>query len=162
MNIIRCTFGAGLQLQHIVQKLQNVEEDALRAAFEDASHPKSVKRLVMALAYLDGVSVDTLSERYGIPRSTIYAWLDRFETEPIQEAVRDGSRPGRPAELEPGEFVELSSDIADGPTAQGFSADSWTANLLQSHISDAYGVDYSEGHARRLLRELSPNHRDTG
>lgn len=140
-----------------MRKLRDIEGDALRTAFHDARHPKAVKRLVMALAYLDGASVDTLSARYDIPRSTIYAWLDRFETEPIEDAIQDETRPGRPAELEPREFVQLSSDIADGPTAHGFSADSWTANLLQTHISEAYGPDYSEGHARRLLRQLGPD-----
>lgn len=140
-----------------MRKLRKVEEDALRSALEEATHPKAVKRLVMALAYLDDVSVDTLSDRYGIPRSTIYTWLDRFETESIEDAIRDGARPGRPPALEPHAFVQLASDIADGPPAHGFSTDSWTANVLKTHISEAYGAEYSEGHARRLLRQLGPD-----
>lgn len=143
-----------------MNKLRNVDEDALRDAFRTADRPKAVKRLTMAIAYLDCVPVDTLAERYDIPRSTIYAWLDRFVTESVESAIRDERRPGRPAELEPQEFVQLSSDIADGPGAHGFTEDSWTANLLQSHISAAYGVDYSKGHARRLLRQLSPEPSD--
>lgn len=141
----------------MMQKLRNMDRDALIRAFHDARTPKAVKRLMMAIAYKDGVSVDTLADRYDIPRSTIYAWLDRFETESIEHAVREESRPGRPAELEPHEFVELSSDIAAGPHAHGFDADDWTASRLQTHISAAYNVEYSEGHARRLLRQLGPD-----
>lgn len=137
-------------------KLSETSRSALLDAFHGASEAKPVKRLMVAIAYLDGVPVDTLAKRYDIPRSTIYAWLDRFEDESIEEAIRDGSRPGRPAELDPGEFVELASDIADGPTSHGFTENEWTANRLKSHISSAYGVDYSEGHARRLLRQLGP------
>lgn len=137
-----------------MRKLRNVDEDTLRDAFRGAGSPKAVKRLTMAIAYLDGVSVDTLSGRYNIPRSTIYAWLDRFEEDSIESALQDERRPGRPAELEPQEFVQLSSDIADGPRRHGFTEDTWSAYLLQSHISATYGVDYSEGHARRLLRQL--------
>lgn len=135
-------------------KLDNVDASTLLAAFHEETDGKAVRRLAMAIAYLDGVPVTTLADRYGIPRSTIYAWLDRFEKESIDEAIRDGSRPGRPAELDPHEFVELSSDIADGPVAHGFTGSRWTANRLQTHISDAYGVEYSTGHARRLLRQL--------
>lgn len=138
-----------------MSKLQDVDASALLEAFHNSSDGKSVRRLAMAIAYLDGVPVDTLADRYGIPRSTIYAWLDRFEEESIEAAVRDGSRPGRPPELEPHEFVQLSSDIADGPEAHGFTESRWTASRLQTHISDAYGVEYSTGHARRLLRQLS-------
>lgn len=141
----------------IMPKLRSVDEEALKVAFSEASSPKSVKRLAMAIAYLDGVSVETLSSRYEIPRSTVYAWLDRFETESVDEALRDVPRPGRPAELDPQEFVSLSSDIADGPRAHGFDRIEWSASLLQTHIREAYGVEYSEGHARRLLRELGPD-----
>lgn len=146
----------GSQNREVMRKLRTVDEEALKSAFQSARHPKAVKRLMVAIAYLDGVSVDALSARYGIPRSTIYTWLDRFETESIEKAVQDGRRSGRPAELEPREFVQLASDIADGPRAHGFSDTEWTANLLQTHISAVYGVDYSEGHVRRLLRQLGP------
>lgn len=139
-----------------MRKLRSVDEDALKDALRNSTGAKAAKRLTMAIAYLDGVSVETLSERYEIPISTIYAWLDRFEAESIESAVRDESGPGRPAELDPSEFVQLASDIARGPDAHGFSGDEWTANLLQTHISASYGVDYSEGHARRLLRQLGP------
>lgn len=140
-----------------MRKLHEVDVDALRSAFRNAEQPKAVKRLTMAMAYLDGVSVETLSRRYDIPRSTIYAWLDRFEEESVEEAIRDDRRSGRPAELEPREFIQLASDVGEGPHAHGFSGNEWTANLLQTHIMAAYGVDYSKGHARRLLRQLGPD-----
>lgn len=53
-------------------KLAPVSWDALQTALADVSTGKAAKRLIIALAYKDGVSVDTLSERYAIPRSTVY------------------------------------------------------------------------------------------
>lgn len=144
-----------------MRKLRNVDEDALQTAFREARDGKAVKRLTMAIAYLDGVSVATLSDRYEIPESTIYAWLDRFEEESIEDALQDDTGPGRPPELEPHEFVQLASKIADGPRQHGFGANEWTASLLQTHISAAYDVEYSEGHARRLLRQLGPESDET-
>lgn len=140
----------------MMRKLRDVDEEALMGAFRSTSDAKAVKRLTMAIAYLDGVSVATLSDRYETPESTIYAWLDRFENESIEDALHDDTGPGRPPELEPHEFVQLASDIADGPRGHGFDTDEWTASLLQTHITAAYGVEYSEGHARRLLRQLGP------
>lgn len=135
-------------------KLEAANRSQLLSAFHDAERPKAVKRLVMAIAYLDGVPVSRLSDRYDIPRSTIYAWFDRFEAEPIEDAIRDENRPGRPPDLEPREFVQLASDIAGSPEQHGFEETKWTAKLLQTRISESYGVSYSEGHARRLLRQL--------
>lgn len=52
---------------------------ALHDAFEYVLTGRSTKRLVIALAYKDGVSVETLSECYSIPRSTVYHLPDHFE-----------------------------------------------------------------------------------
>ena len=48
-----------------MNKLEAVDPDSLRAALAEADNPKAVKRLMIALAYRDGVPVETLSERYG-------------------------------------------------------------------------------------------------
>ncbi len=55
----------------------------------EASSAKAAKRLMIALAYADGVRVETLSERYDIPRATVYSWLDRFEHHSINDALED-------------------------------------------------------------------------
>jgi pectin methylesterase-like acyl-CoA thioesterase len=56
-----------------MNKLANEDTDALQAALDAASNPKAGKRLMIALAYADGVRVETLSERYDIPRATVYS-----------------------------------------------------------------------------------------
>lgn len=64
-------------------KLSTVSVDDLHEALEGVSTGKAAKRLMIALAYKDGVAVATLSERYAIPQSTVYFWLDRFKEMPI-------------------------------------------------------------------------------
>lgn len=76
-------------------KLSTVAVDDLYDALESVSTGKATKRLMIALAYKDSVPVETLSERYGIPRSAVYYWLDRFEWLPIDDAIEDADRPGR-------------------------------------------------------------------
>lgn len=137
-------------------KLADVDPNALREALADASEAKPAKRLMVALAYLDGESVATLSARYGIPRSTVYYWLDRFEAEPIESAIRDEDRPGRPPKLDGDQREQLRADLRASPADHGFDAEAWTPALVRDYVEGRFGVSYSEGHARRLLDRLGP------
>ena len=135
-----------------MNKLDSVDSDVLRETLAETTDPKAVKRLMVALAYDDGVSVDTLSERHGIPRSTIYSWLDRFEEDSIADAIRDEHRPGRPPLLNEQEREQLTQTLRSPPIKVGFSDDSWTPELIQEHIQQKYDTSYSLGHIRRLVR----------
>ncbi len=134
-------------------KLDDVNADALRNALDEVDSAKAAKRLMVALAYKDGVSVTELARRYGVPRSTLYYWLDRFEEFPIPEAIEDEPRPGRPRKLDAEDRRALAADIADDPAEHGYDADEWTPELVQKHIEAVFDTTYSVGHVRRLLRE---------
>jgi transposase len=136
-----------------MNKLEDVDAGALRDALGKALSAKAAKRLMIALAYADGVRVETLSERYDIPRATVYSWLDRFEHQSMSEAVTDEPRPGRPSKLTASQRERLSTDLAGSPAELGYDASDWTPERAQRHIERAYDVTYSLGHVRRLLRE---------
>ncbi len=136
-----------------MSKLDRIAADALRDRLAETDDPKAVRRLMIALAYKDGESVETLSERYGTPKSTIYYWLDRFESRSMEAALEDDSRPGRPRRLTDGERRSLARDIEGSPENRGYEAAEWSPGLVRRHITAAYGVEYSLGHVRRLLRE---------
>ena len=108
---------------------------------------------MIALAYADGVRVDTLSERYGIPKTTVYSWLDRFEQEPIDEAIEDESQPGRPPKLSASQREQLFADLSKTPTDLGYKTTEWAPELVKIHIKQVYETNYSLGHIRRLLRK---------
>ncbi|WP_162224626.1 helix-turn-helix domain-containing protein, partial [Halorussus amylolyticus] len=78
-----------------MDKLDGVSRDALRDELEAAETAKAAKRLMVALAYKDGVSVAALSERYGIPKSTLYYWLDRLADGPVSGGGGGRGPPGR-------------------------------------------------------------------
>lgn len=136
-----------------MNRIEDLDGDDLRAAFDEATDPKAIKRLMVALAYKDGVAVDTLSDRYGISRSTIYAWLNRFDEGPIAEAITDDPRPGRPAALDDAAQVRLAETLDEPPSQHGFDAATWSPTLVRRYIDREFGVEYSLGHVRRLLRE---------
>jgi transposase len=135
-----------------MDKFDGIDPDALREALADATDAKETKRLMVALDYLAGASVDDLSDRYGIPRSTVYYWLSRFEERPIEEAITDENRPGRPAKLDRSVLREV---IEAGPASYDLDREEWTPAGLQEVLDREFDVSYSEGHLRRLLAELS-------
>jgi transposase len=140
-----------------MNKLEDVDKNTLHDALGEAPSAKAAKRLMIALAYADGVRVETLSERYDIPRATVYSWLDRFEHQSVSEALKDESRPGRPAKLDASQRERLSDELAGSPAELGYGTSGWTPELAQDHIEQTYSVSYSLGHVRRLLRELAAN-----
>jgi transposase len=137
-----------------MDKLAEVSADDLRAALADVESAKAAKRLMVALDYKDDVSVATLADRYGVPRSTLYYWLDRFEEQSIADAIEDEPRPGRPPRLTDAAREALQTDLDDEPSDHGYDEETWTPELVQQYIEREYGVSYSTGHVRRLLREF--------
>ncbi|WP_135854343.1 helix-turn-helix domain-containing protein [Halorussus salinus] len=136
-----------------MDKLDGVSLSALQDQLDAADSAKATKRLMVAIAYKDGVSVSVLAERYGVPESTLYYWLDRLADKPLSEAVEDDERPGRPSELSGDEREAVFDALGDSPTAYGFDADSWTPELVREFIDSEYDVSYSLGHVRRMLRD---------
>jgi transposase len=134
-------------------KLDDISMADLQAELQRADDPKGVLRLMLAIAYRDGVDVTTLSDRYDIPESTIYYWLDRFEERPLEEALSDGSSPGRPPKLSAAQRATLERWLQQSPREQDLDAKVWTPELVRRLIATEFGVDYSLCHVRRLLRE---------
>jgi transposase len=138
-----------------MDKLADIAVDSLREALRTAESAKAAKRLMIALAYKDGVSVDVLSARYGLSRSTVYSWLDRFENRSIEAAIHDDSRPGRPPKLDETQQASVRTALESSPAAFEYNQSTWTPELLQHHIEREHQVSYSLGHIRRFLREMN-------
>ena len=109
------------------------------------------ERVLVAIGRKQGDHIDTLAERHGVVEKTIRNWLDRFTEEPIEQAPYDEPRPGRPSKLEPQHRKELFKHLQDPPTELGYDQQAWSTKLLLHHVKEEYGVEYSKGHARKLL-----------
>lgn len=133
-------------------KLDHVDPATLREELAETGDAKATKRLMVALDYLDGIAVDELSDRYGIPRSTVYYWLSRFEERSLEDAVTDEDRPGRPTALDRSVLKEV---VDAEPTEYGVDRQEWSPAALRDVLDREFDVSYSEGHVRRLLKELT-------
>lgn len=137
-----------------MDKLADVDADELRDALDGVESAKAAKRLMVALAYKHGTPVSDLTDRYGVPRSTLYYWLDRFENHSIPDAIEDEPRPGRPPKLSESGRERLATVLSDPPSAHDYDAEEWTPSVARAFIEEEFGVTYSEGHVRRLLRSF--------
>ncbi|MFH5800527.1 helix-turn-helix domain-containing protein [Haladaptatus sp. CMAA 1911] len=123
--------------------LVNVSTSELQKALEDVDDVYATKRLMVAIAYKQGVSQTDLAEWYGLSRKTIYNWLQRFEEEPAREAARNKARPGRPPKLDREEQRELSQLLCESPANAGYDAAEWNIPLVQRLLNEEFDVTYS-------------------
>jgi transposase len=135
-------------------KLEGISAARLRDRLDTVESAKAAKRLMVALAYLDGVSVTTLSDRYDIPLSTLYYWLDRFEERSLEDAIEDQARPGRPTKLDDDDRVAFEETLRNPPQDAGYDADEWTPELAKQYLEETFDVSYSAGHIRHYFGHL--------
>ena len=133
--------------------LESVSLADLRDALADTPDRNGAIRLMAAIIYKNGPSVPTIAAWLDRRPGTIYRWFERMEDEPLQTAVLDRSRPGRPRKLDEHERAAFDAAIARDPAESGFSAPKWTPQLAQTYIERKYGASYSLRHVRRLLEE---------
>ena len=81
--------------------------------------------------------------------SSLIPLIKRFE--PIEQAPYDDPKPGRPSKLDTDQREQFFEHLQQPPTELGYDQQAWSPKLLLHHVKEKYGVEYSEGHARKLL-----------
>jgi len=134
-------------------RLEDITLEDLHELREQTEGEIPRERVLAAIGRKQGDQIETLAERHGVVEKTIRNWLDRFEDGPLEQAPYDGSRPGRPPKLDDDQREQLFEHRRSAPSALGYEQQTWSPELLVHHVRAEYGVEYSEGHARRLLSE---------
>ena len=86
-----------------------------------------------------------------VPRLSLAVLLLSTIEEPIEQVPYDAPRPGRPLKLDDDEREQLFEDLQNLPTERGYEQQAWSPKLLLARVKDEYDVEYSKGHARKLL-----------
>lgn len=138
--------------------LEDVAADDLREALGNVHGAVPAQRLMLGLNYVEeDVTQTELASRYGISEGTVHNWLsrlDRLACEPLEDVIYDDSPPGRPRSLSGEERRRLAETLRRSPTAPGYAEPAWTTELVRTHVSTEFDVEYSRRHVRRLMREL--------
>ena len=132
-------------------RLDDVTLEELQELRERTDGEIPRERVLAAIGRKQGDTLDTLAERHGVVEKTIRNWLDRFDEEPIEQAPYDEQRPGRPSKLGEEQRERLFAQLQHPPTDLGYEQQAWSSKLLLHHVEEEYGVEYSRGHARKLL-----------
>lgn len=148
-------------------RLEDITLEELHEVREQTEEVIPRERVLAAIGRKQGDRIDALAERHGVVEKTIRNWLDRFEEEPIEEAPYDEPRAGRPSKLDDQQRDELFEQLHDSPTEFGYDQQAWSTRLFLHHVKEEYDVEYSKGHARKLLgkaglsfRKARPRHHE--
>jgi transposase len=132
-------------------RLDDITLEELQELREQTEGEIPRERVLAAIGRKQGDEVDRLAERHGVVEKTIRNWLDRFDEEPIEQAPYDQSRSGRPSKLADDQREELFDHLQEPPTERGYDQQAWSTKLLLHHVREEYDVEYSKGHARKLM-----------
>jgi transposase len=88
-----------------------------------------------------------------VQRRTIYSWLKRLETEPLEQAVQDDHRSERPRKLTEEQQKQLEQTLQQPSTESEVDAPASTPALLKDFLEETFDVDYSIPSCRRLMKE---------
>lgn len=135
-------------------KLENVSAAELESALSEICGRREPQRVVAAIIYKRGPSVPMIAEWLDVQEQTVYRWFDRLEDEPIEQAIRHRSRPGRPSKLGDDARDEFLAAVDASPEAAGYDRPAWTVDLATAYLGEEFGVEYSHRHVRRLLEEV--------
>lgn len=137
-------------------RLEDIAVEELERALETATTKTETKRLIAAIIYKRGPSVPMIAEWLGIRDQTIYTWFDRLETEPLEQALQERARSGRPAKLTDSDREEFLRTVQRSPREVGYDHPTWTAAVAQRFLEEEFDVTYSRRHVQRLLETAGP------
>ncbi len=145
-----------------MDRLADLEVGELQEALEGVENNTPTQRLIAAIAYKHGITQSELANWFGVERKTIYNWFRRFEQRPLEEAIYEEERPGRPRKLDEDELAALQMILTATPSAVGFDVPTWTVEAVQSLLRDRFDVEYSPPSCRRLMKEAGLRYRHVG
>jgi transposase len=126
---------------------------ALRRFAQADKAPRVALRVQGILMSLEGHSTGEIARTLKVHRSGVPIWIQHWN-EHGEEGLLEGSRSGRPPELETGQREQLSDILDSGPVAYGLETGIWTSPMVAQVIREEFGRSYHPGHVRKLLRQL--------
>ena len=124
----------------------------MREAAADGADRVS-KRIHAVLLNNEANSSGRISEILNTSRSKVSEWLKIYDEQGF-EGLKEGERSGRPGRLTDLQKIILCDIIDSGPIAFGYSSGIWTSKRIARAIYEEFGVEYHDGHVRKLLYEF--------
>jgi transposase len=125
---------------------------AVRQQVSASREQRFCYRALCVLLIAEGHRPNQVAEWLGEHTRTLERWRKRFVDNGLDGLV-DETSPGRPPKLSNEEWHRLRSELAEPPSAYGLEGKKWQGKLLQAHLSERYGIDFSLRQCQRLLKQ---------
>ena len=93
-----------------------------------------------------------IAEILGVDRWSLYRWRDMACQSP--DGLKAIPHPGRKPQLDEAQLHELEFLLGQGAKAHGWPNELWTSKRVANLIQKFFGVQYHEGHVRKILSKL--------
>jgi len=123
---------------------------------KEAQHDKAfwvMLRLHGIILSIEKYSPSEIASILKVNRTTVPPWINNWN-EFGEEGLLEGHRSGRKSELSEPQLKQLYDIIESGPIAYGYTTGVWTSPIIAQVINDEFGVEYHEGHVRKILVKL--------
>jgi transposase len=140
-----------------MRKLQIENPEVMQVAIQQeigrSEESRYDHRLHGLLLVTTGQSCREVARLFGEDASTVQRWVRRFEDRGL-EGLREGERPGRPRQLDAGQWRRVAADLRRSPRAFGLAANLWDGPLLAEHLRRRFGIELGVRQCQRLFRQL--------
>jgi len=129
----------------------------LRQVARSGAKARPVRRAQALLWLHRGAPVETVAERLGVSRQTIYNWIGEYQKrhdEPLVERLQDQLHPGRPPTKRQRVKQRLKYWLKRGPQRCGYASPIWTVPRLRCQVQRDLKEAVSVDTVRRALRAL--------
>jgi len=140
-----------------MRKLQIEDAEVMQVAIQQeisrSEESRYDHRLHGLLLVTTGQSCREVARLFGEDASTVQRWVRRFEDRGL-EGLREGERPGRPRQLDDGQWRQVAADLRRSPRVFGLAATLWDGPLLAEHLRRRFGIKLGVRQCQRLFRQL--------
>lgn len=131
-----------------IAKLRNAVRQHVSASREQ----RFCYRALCVLLIAEGHRPNQVAEWLGEHTRTLERWRKRFVDNGL-EGLMDETSPGRPPKLSSEEWKRLQVDLGQSPLNLGLEGRKWQGKLLQVHLANRYGIEFSLRQCQRLLKQ---------
>lgn len=133
--------------------LTSFQRQLLRKNLQETDLPQSYRqRLEIMLLADDGKSQSEICQTLGCCPATARHWMHIARTGMAHQWHECPI--GRPKAVDRAYLQRLQELVSNSPRDYGYVFRRWTANWLKKHLAKEFGVEISDRHLKRLLKQM--------
>ncbi len=130
-----------------------VSKDRLVALAKDIPGARAGLKIAALLLSLEGQRPGWIADVLGLTRMSLNRWIRAVNARGL-EALKDRTRPGRPARLTPQIAEQVEAHLEQSPLLFGLNRARWDGPTLVEHLKRQYGLRLKVRQAQNWMHQL--------